>query len=488
MAADDRGQASLGEAQGGTVKRSEFQRSEAKLDTLRVPPQSTEAEQAVLGAAMLVPESLLQVGDLIREEMFYRRDHRLIYRAMRDQLEKEKPIDPVTLGEWFEAHNLSEQIGGAGYLIELSSSTPSAANIRAYAEIVREKFQLRRLIEVGTEIVNTGFSPEGKSSTEVIGEAASAVGKVLESRAIDVVSINATLKSIYETMVERTEAESDLSGLSTGLPALDDLLGGLEPGRVYGIGARPKMGKSILAKCIAESVAVDQGKHVAVWTMEMNAKEWMGRVICSQGNIAAGALKHPKLMNEDDWAKMSAVMKRLRDAPFHIFDNPDVSIEMIEAQARVLKAKGQLDMIVIDYLGLMRLPEADTKASAVGEITRAVKVMAGRLGVPVILVFQLNRNNETGIIRAPRASDARDSGAIEQDLDVMMMLHQPHFYDDTAPKGVRLEVVAARNSEKGTIKLEDELGFCRLAHSRDDWKDPVMRTGRGQGKRDNGGF
>lgn len=495
MAADDRRQAGLGEAQGGTVKRAEFQRTEERVDTLRSPPHSAEAEQAVLGAAMLAPEALLQVGDLLREEMFYRRDHRLIYRAMRAQLEKDQPIDAVTLGEWFESKGLAEQIAGTSYLIELASNTPSAANIRAYAEIVREKYQLRRLIEVGTGIVNTGFNPDGKTSTEVIGEAASAVGQVLEQRAIEVESINATLKSVFEGLCERSNSDSDLAGLSTGFPDLDNLLGGLEPGRVYGIGSRPKMGKSILAKDIAEAVGLTQEKHVGVWTMEMTRKEYVSRIICSQGQIEAGALKHPKLMNEDHWAKMHSVMARLRDAPLHLFDAPDTSIEMIEAQARVLKAKGKLDLIVIDYLGLLRMPNADTKAAAVGEVTRAVKVMAGRLEVPVILVFQLNRNNETGIVRPPRASDARDSGAIEQDLDVMMMLHRPSYYSDDAPPGLRLEVVIARNGPTGVIKLDEELGFCRFLPSRDEWKDPVAQTGagRGHGKghrrdNDNGGF
>src|SRR6185503_14142862 len=229
--------------------RPESFRSDSKIDALRVPPQSVEAEQAVIGGLMLAPEALDRVGDFLGEDDFYRRDHRLIYRAIRELSEKNKPFDAVTLGEWFEGNNLAEQIGGTGYLIELASTTPSAANIRAYAEIVREKAVLRQLIEVGTEIVNDGFKPEGRDSGEVLAQAEMKVFRIAESgrrgRA-DFVPLREAMKEAFQLLQERYENQGTVTGLPTGFHDLDEMTAGLQPSDLIILAARPAMGKTTL--------------------------------------------------------------------------------------------------------------------------------------------------------------------------------------------------------------------------------------------------
>lgn len=274
--------------------RPESFRTDAKIDALRVPPQSVEAEQAVIGGLMLAPDSLDRVGDFLTEHDFYRRDHRLIYRAIRELSEKSKPFDAVTLGEWFEANGLSEQIGGTGYLVELASSTPSAANIRAYAEIVREKAVLRQLIEAGTEIVNDGFQPEGRDSQEVLSAAEQRVFKIAEQgrrgRA-DFVSLREAMKDAFALLQERYENQGNVTGLPTGFTDLDEMTAGLQPSDLIILAARPAMGKTTLALNIAEFGAIKTRKAVAVYSMEMSASQLAFRLISSIGRVNATRLR-----------------------------------------------------------------------------------------------------------------------------------------------------------------------------------------------------
>lgn len=458
-----------------------------KETTLRVPPQSVEAEQSVLGGIMLVNEKLYDVADLVKESDFYRRDHRLIFRAMQALAEKNQPLDAVTLGEWFENQGLSEQIGGTGYLIELASSTPSAANVRAYAQIVRDKAMFRQVIEQGTKIINMGYSPEGMEIAEVVGASASMIGEIIQQEQAGSADGKEAAKAMWDDIMLRYNSTSDISGIATGFAGLDELLGGLLDGRVYGFGGRAKMGKSVVALNVAEHACIRLGKHTGIWTMEMGRVEMMQRMACSLGRIKSGALKHPKLMDDMEWAALQQAMVQLKDAPLTIFDRTGVTIEVIEAQARVLKAKGNLDLMLIDYLGLMELPNLDRHDLKIAHVTRAVKNMAGRLGVPVILVFQLNRGNEQGTVRIPRPSDARDSGSIEQDLDAMMLLHRPSYYDKNAEKGLRLEVALQRNGPTGVVRLEDNLGYFRFDNSNREWVDQDKRRG-GKGRGDDDGF
>lgn len=441
---------------------------------LRVPPQSIEAEQAVLGGLMLAPDTFALVKGKLEVGDFYRRDHALIWQSIVELEEKGKPFDAVTMGEWFEAQGMAELVAGGAYLVELASNTPSAANITAYAEIVADKAQLRRLIDVGANIVNDAFNPDGRDSDELIANAGSAIESVVRNRGSTGQKVRSVLNRVHLKMQEAFYApEGYEPGLSTGNTDLDKALGYLRGGRVYGIGGRPKMGKSTLAGDIACYNAVRRKKHVAVFTYEMPSDEMTEVYLAKTGGISYHLLQHPKLMQDDDWTRLQVAMGLMRDAPLEFHDDPDLTIERISAICQVAKSRGELDLVVIDQLNLMPTPDTGNRATDIGEVTKRVKRLAVRLKVPVILVFQLNRGNEAlGKVRPPRASDARDSGAIEQDLDCMILLHRPSYYDKKAPKGCRCEIAIQRNGESGVVvRLEDELQFSRFAQSSFEWVD-----------------
>src|SRR5687768_13643009 len=412
--------------------RSEAQRTEAKLETLRVPPQSAEAEQAVIGGLMLAPEAIDRVGDLLTEHDFYRRDHRLIWRAIRELSEKNKPFDAVTLGEWFEANGLAEQIGGVGYLVELASSTPSAANIRAYAEIVREKAVLRQLIEAGTEIVNDGFQPEGRDSMEVLSAAEQKVFRIAEQGRrgrSDFVSLREAMKDAFQILQERYENQGSVTGLPTGFTDLDEMTAGLQPSDLIILAARPAMGKTTLALNIAEYGALKTKKAVAVFSMEMSASQLAFRLMSSMGRINATRLRTGQLEDED-WSRVNMSIKMLSDMKIFIDDTPALSPDVLRSKARRLKREHDLGLIVVDYLQLMQVPgSSENRTNEISEISRSLKALAMELKVPVIALSQLNRGLESRTDKRPVMSDLRESGAIEQDADIIMFIYRDEYYN-----------------------------------------------------------
>ncbi|OHE80971.1 MAG: replicative DNA helicase [Lysobacterales bacterium GWF1_69_6] len=439
--------------------RPESQRTEARIDALRVPPQSVEAEQAVIGGLMLAPDSLDRVGDFLTEHDFYRRDHRLIYRAIRDLSEKNKPFDAVTLGEWFEANGLSEQIGGTGYLIELASSTPSAANIKAYAEIVREKAVLRQLIEAGTEIVNDGFQPEGRDSQEVLSAAEQRVFKIAEQgrrgRA-DFVSLRDAMKDAFQILQERYENQGNVTGLPTGFTDLDEMTAGLQPSDLIILAARPAMGKTTLALNIAEYGAIKTKKAVAVYSMEMSSSQLAFRLISSIGRVNATRLRTGQLEDED-WSRVNMAIKMLSDVKVFIDDTPALSPDVLRSKARRIKREHDLGLIVIDYLQLMQVPgTGENRATEISEISRSLKALAKELNVPVIALSQLNRGLESRTDKRPVMADLRESGAIEQDADIIMFIYRDEYYHKDSPDKGLAEVIIGkqRSGPTGTIKLK----------------------------------
>ncbi len=439
--------------------RSESFRTEAKIDALRVPPQSVEAEQAVIGGLMLAPESLDRVGDFLTEHDFYRRDHRLIYRAIRELSEKNRPFDAVTLGEWFEANSLSEQIGGTGYLIELASSTPSAANIKAYAEIVREKAVMRQLIEAGTEIVNDGFQPEGRDSQEVLSAAEMKVFKIAEQgrrgRA-DFVPLREAMKDAFQILQERYENQGSVTGLPTGFHDLDEMTAGLQPSDLIILAARPAMGKTTLALNIAEYGALKTKKSVAVFSMEMSSSQLAFRLLSSIGRINATRLRTGQLEDED-WSRVNMAIKMLSDVKIFIDDTPALSPDVLRSKARRIKREHDLGLIVVDYLQLMQVPgSAENRTNEISEISRSLKALAMELKVPVIALSQLNRGLESRTDKRPVMSDLRESGAIEQDADIIMFIYRDEYYHkDSADKGLAEVIISKqRNGPTGTVKLK----------------------------------
>jgi replicative DNA helicase len=439
--------------------RPESFRSDSKIDALRVPPQSVEAEQAVIGGLMLAPDSLDRVGDLLTEEDFYRRDHRLIYRAIRELSEKSKPFDAVTLGEWLEANNLADQIGGTGYLIELASTTPSAANIRAYAEIVREKSVLRQLIEVGTEIVNDGFKPEGRESREVLSAAEMKVFRIAEQGSrgrADFVPLREAMKDAFQLLQERYENQGNVTGLPSGYQDLDEMTAGFQPSDLIILAARPAMGKTTLALNIAEFAALKTKKAVVVYSMEMSASQLAFRLISSIGRVNATRLRTGQLEDED-WSRVNMAIKMLSDVKIFIDDTPALSPDVLRSKARRIKREHDLGLIVIDYLQLMTVPgTGENRATEISEISRSLKALAKELNVPVIALSQLNRSLETRTDKRPVMADLRESGAIEQDADIIVFIYRDEYYHkDSQDKGLAEVIIGKqRNGPTGTVKLK----------------------------------
>ncbi|HET8763984.1 MAG TPA: replicative DNA helicase [Rhodanobacter sp.] len=429
------------------------------VEALRVPPHSIDAEQAVLGGLMLAPDALDRVADRLAEDDFYRRDHRLIWRAINELANKGMPCDAVTLGDWFEANGLAEMIGGASYLIELANGTPSAANIAAYAEIVREKSVLRQLIDAGTAITEDGYRPEGKSVQEVMENAEQRVFHIAETGARgkkDSVTMRDAVKDAFRLLTERYENRGQLTGITSGFTDLDNLTSGLQPSDLIIVAARPSMGKTAFALNVAESAALRAKKAVAVFSMEMSASQLAFRLISSVGRIHQQSLRNGDLA-EEDWPRVSNAIAILSEAKIFIDDTPGLSPVELRSRARRLHREyGGLGLIVIDYLQLMQVPgNKENRATEISEISRSLKGLAKELNVPVIALSQLNRSLEQRADKRPMMSDLRESGAIEQDADVIMFIYRDEYYNkESADKGLAEIIVGKqRNGPTDTVKL-----------------------------------
>ena len=446
---------------------------DARIEQLRVPPHSIEAEQAVLGGLMLAPEAYDRINDKLTANDFYRRDHQLIYRAIAELAEKNRPFDAVTLGEWFESQGHMDLVAGGAYLVELASTTPSAANIAAYAEIVRDKAVMRQLIEVGTEIVNDAFQPEGKESDEMLAIAEQKVFAIAEQGArgrTDFVAMNDALKDAFEVLRVRSESGGTVTGLPTGYTEFDMMTAGLQPTDLVILAARPAMGKTTFALNIAEYAAIKSKKAVAVFSMEMSAGQLAMRLISSVGRINATRLRTGQLEDED-WSRVTSAIRILKDqAKVFIDDTPGLSPDVLRSKARRLKREHDLGLIVIDYLQLMSVPgNNENRATEISEISRSLKGLAKELNVPVIALSQLNRSLETRTDKRPVMADLRESGAIEQDADVIIFIYRDEYYHkDSADTGLAEVIIGKqRSGPTGTIKLKffgEYTRFDNLAH------------------------
>ncbi len=456
-------------------------------DTLRVPPQSLDAEQAVLGGLMLAPKALSEISDVLTDADFYRRDHALIWQAIRALDKKGSPIDALTVGDWFEAQGQSEQVAGGSYLVELASTTPSAANIRAYADIVADKARLRRMIEVGTALVNDGFQPDGRPSLEIIGQAQTRIGQLLATQPCDLEAVAPVMTRVYDRLQERYARGGGIAGIGSGLQDFDDLINGFKPGGLYLLAARPKMGKTTLAQNIAEYIALELAKPVAVFSFEMQPEELGDRMLSSIGDVDADRIRRGDL-DDADWANVTAAMRRLRGAQILLSRPRQAKVEHVVAQARRQHARAPLGLIVIDYLQLMET-RGDNRAQGLGDITRALKLMAGELQVPVLLLSQLNRELEKRDDKRPRPSDLRDSGSIEQDADAVIFIYRDEVYDRYSRwKGTAELIVALqRNGPPGEVRVVYRPDRFRFSNLPDGWEPEPLPANDGQpGRR--GGF
>ncbi|WP_101927083.1 MULTISPECIES: replicative DNA helicase [Luteimonas] len=435
-------------------------RTDARVEQLRIPPQSVDAEQAVLGGLMLVPDSYDRIADMLVPDDFYRRDHQKIYAAIQELAEKNKPFDAVTLGEWFESNNLSELVAGGAYLGELASTTPSAANIRAYAEIVRDKAILRQLIEVGTENVNDGFQPDGRDSSEILAKAEQQVFKIAEAGSAgrtDFTAINKAMADAFDVLQTRYNNGGGVTGLPTGYTEFDEMTAGLQPTDLLILAARPAMGKTTFALNIAEYAAIKTKKAVGVFSMEMSASQLALRLISSNGRINATRLRTGQLEDED-WSRVSGAIRMLKETKIFIDDTPGLSPDVLRAKCRRLKREHDLGLIVIDYLQLMAVPgNSENRATEI-------------LNVPVMALSQLNRSLETRADKRPVMADLRESGAIEQDADVIVFIYRDDYYNkENSPDQGLAEIIIGkqRSGPTGSLKLKffgEYTRFDNLSH------------------------
>jgi replicative DNA helicase len=437
-------------------------RYDSDLAAIKLPPHSVEAEQSVLGGLMLENTAIDRVADIINEQDFYRRDHRDIWRQITALINENKPADVITVAEALDSRNLLDDIGGLAYLAGLAQNTPSAANIRHYAEIVRERAVLRHLAEVGSEISESAYNPEGRSASEILDAAEAKVFQIKEAGAKSSQGWQ-PLQPLLVQVVNRIDElysrdnPSDVTGIPTGFTDLDSKTSGLQPGDLIIVAGRPSMGKTAISLNIAESVALETGLPVAVFSMEMGAAQLVMRMLGSIGRLDQHKLRTGKIA-EDDWHKLTSALGRLNEAPVFIDETPGLTAMEVRARARRLARQndGKLGLIVIDYLQLMSgSGGGENRATEISEISRSLKSLAKELHVPVIALSQLNRSLEQRPNKRPVMSDLRESGAIEQDADVILFVYRDEVYNPDSPDKGTAELIIGkqRNGPIGMVRL-----------------------------------
>jgi replicative DNA helicase len=433
-----------------------------QLAALKLPPHSIEAEQSLLGGLLLDNSAWDRIADIVTEGDFYRDDHRRIFRHIARLIERARPADVVTVFESIEKSNEVEQAGGLGYLGEIANNTPSAANIRRYAEIVRERAVLRRLVTVGDEIAASALNPAGRDAKTLLDQAEAKVFEIAEAGARSTqgfVAIQPLLGQVVDRIQELYEQEnpSDVTGVPTGFVDLDKMTSGLQPGDMIVVAGRPSMGKTAFALNIAEHVGVDLGLPVAIFSLEMSGPQLAMRFLSSVGRLDAHRIRTGRL-NDDEWDKMTVALGKLHGAPIHIDETGALNVTDLRARARRLARQfgGKLGLIVIDYLQLMTSTrDNENRATEISEISRSIKALAKELQVPVIALSQLSRKVEERNDKRPLMSDLRESGAIEQDADIILMMYREEYYKpDTQEKGTAEVIIGKhRNGPTGIVRL-----------------------------------
>ncbi len=429
-----------------------------QTDALKVPPHSLDAEQSVIGALMLDNAAWDQVGDLISETDFYRHGHRLIFHAIESMADAGHPFDVITLSERLGERGELDEVGGLAYLGEVAKNTPSAANIKAYAGIVRERAVLRALIQVGSAIADTAYNPEGRNTEELLEHAEKLVFEIAEKGARHrggFLPIKELLVEAVDRIDTLFQQDSAITGVATGFSDLDELTSGLQRSDLVIVAGRPSMGKTSFAMNMAEHAAIRDKVPVAVFSMEMPGEQLAMRLMSSLGRIDQHKVRTGKL-GDDDWPRLTSAVGLLAEAPVFIDDTPALNPTELRARARRLKREHDLGLIVIDYLQLMQVPGAsENRATEISEISRGLKALAKELNVPVIALSQLNRSLEQRPNKRPVMSDLRESGAIEQDADVIVFIYRDEVYNDESPDKGSAEIIVAkqRNGPIGTIRL-----------------------------------
>ena len=435
--------------------------ADPQVTALKLPPHSIEAEQSLIGGLLLDNAAWDRIADIVSAADFYRDDHRRIFNHIRKLVEMAKPADVVTVFESIEKSNEVDQTGGMAYLGEIANATPSAANIRRYAEIVHERAVLRKLVTVGDEIAASALNPAGRDAKQLLDEAEARVFEIAEAGAKSVQGF-AAVTPLLGQVVDRIQqlydrdSASDITGVPTGFYKLDEMTSGLQPGDMVVVAGRPSMGKTAFALNIAEHVGVELRLPVAIFSLEMSGPQIAMRLLSSVGRLDQHKTRTGRLA-DDDWDKMTVALGKLHEAPIHIDETGAISATDLRARARRLHRQcGKLGLIVIDYIQLMTTArENENRATEISEISRSIKALAKELEVPVIALSQLSRKVEERNDKRPLMSDLRESGAIEQDADLILMMYREEYYKpDTQEKGVAEVIVGKhRNGPTGTVKL-----------------------------------
>ncbi|MBI1891773.1 MAG: replicative DNA helicase [Burkholderiales bacterium] len=436
-------------------------RADPQVESLRVPPHSIEAEQSVLGGLLLDNAAWDRIADFVSEDDFYRFDHRVIFQHLVKLINAAKPADVITVYEALTTSGKAEEVGGLSYLNALAQNTPSAANIRRYAEIVRDRGVLRKLITVSDEIAGQAFNPQGKEVKQMLDEAESKIFAIAEEGARGAQGFQ-EIQPLLTQVVERIDElynrdnPNDITGVPTGFIDLDRMTSGLQPGDLVIVAGRPSMGKTAFSINIGENVAIESGLPVAVFSMEMGGTQLAMRMLGSVGRLDQHRLRTGRL-NDEDWPRLTHAIQKMNDAQIFIDETPALNAIELRARARRLSRQcGKLGLIIIDYLQLMSATSAgENRATEISEISRGLKGLAKELNCPVIALSQLNRSLEQRPNKRPVMSDLRESGAIEQDADVILFIYRDEVYNpDSQDKGTSEIIIGKqRNGPIGTVRL-----------------------------------
>ena len=455
--------------------------SDRQVAQLRIPPHSIEAESSVLGGLLLDNTAWDRMGDLLVDADFYRYEHKLIYGAIGTLINGSKPADVITVFEHLENLGKAGEVGGLLYLNSLAQYVPSASNIRRYAEIVRERSILRKLVTAADEISTEAFNPQGKAVDKLLDEAEQKIFNIGEegSRSKQgFQGMDTLVLELLDRVTEMADNPADITGVPTGFIDLDRMTSGFQAGDMIVLAARPSMGKTALAINIAENVALNEGLPVAIFSMEMGASQLAVRIVGSIGRIDQTHLRTGKLTDEE-WPRLTEAIEKLRTISLHIDETPGLTTSELRANSRRLaRTCGQLGLIVVDYLQLMSgsgsAASSDNRATELGEISRGLKMLAKELQCPVLALSQLSRGVEARTDKRPMMSDLRESGAIEQDADVIMFIYRDDYYnkDSKEPNIAEVIIGKQRNGPTGTVKLffqKNQTRFENLAMGADDF-------------------
>lgn len=443
----------------------------SRMDALRQPPCSIEAEQAVLGGLMLDERAFARIDGWLVEEDFFRKDHRLIFRAIADQAARGKPIDSVTLGEWFEANGMAELVGGSSYVLKIANSTAGAANIAAYAEIVAEKSRLRKLIDAGTEIAGEAFSPKADASL-IASKGTNTLSALLgPARAGGPRQVKGAVSTWLAHLQERYDRGQAISGLETPWSSLNSLMLGLQDGDLIVVAGRSSMGKSVLGFQLGAHVAIVRRKRSAVFSLEMREDQFVQRGVACFGKVPHEHLRNPTKMADDEWSRVSAATSLLAGAPLEVDDESGLTVAQIMARAKRMHLHAPLSLVVVDHLHEIKRPGRDP-VNELGDVARALKDLAKKLRIPVVLLAQLNRGNLSRSDHRPMLSDLRASGAIEEIADVVLLLHREDYYDRNTHLKKVVEVIIGKGRDLpagDSVYLQNCYDQMRL----DDWEGPL---------------